>query len=193
MLDSFPAPGSFSNDLAWDGRFLWVAEAQGERLYKLDVGTPLTPRSQGFWGHQCSDNGFRQYTSAEMDGLLSEVEVQSDAFSECAEATCDRFLDGGPNNDMREKALLQLLAAWLNIVTDRLPLDAPIDLGGLTRAATVGEAIAEAESVVCDAGAKRGELETAKDIVEALVVVDNDFDLGADGTTSPCRPEPPAR
>ncbi|HET6278340.1 MAG TPA: hypothetical protein VFG08_06125 [Candidatus Polarisedimenticolia bacterium] len=185
VLDSFPAPGTFSNDLAWDGRFLWVAEAQGERLYKLDVGTPLTPRSQGFWGHQCSDNGFRQYTAAEMDGLLSEVEVQSDAFSECAEATCELFADVGPQNDMREKTLIQLLAAWLNIVTDRLPLDAPIDLGGLSSAATVGEAIAEAESVVCDANAKRGDLETAKDVIESLVVVDNDFDLGANSTIVP--------
>ena len=177
VLDSFPAPGSFSNDLAWDGRFLWVAERQNERLFKIDVGVPLLPRSQGFWKHQCSDNGFHHYSDAELAGLLSEVELQSGAFSECAEATCELLSTTGSKKDMRLKALIQLLATWLNVVSDRQPLDTAIDLGPLTDAGTVGEAIAEVEDAVCDPEANRGELGTAKDIAEALIFLGHDFDL----------------
>ena len=177
VLDSFPAPGSFSNDLAWDGRFLWVAETQNEQLFQLDVGTPLLSRSQGFWKHQCSDNGFHHYSDAELAELFSEVELQSGAFSECAELSCDIFFAEGSKKDMLPKALSQLLAVWLNVVSGRQSLDTVIDLGDLTDAESVGEAIDEVESVICDAEATRGELGNAKDIAEAIIFLNHDFDI----------------
>ena len=69
---------------------------------------------------------------------------------------------------MRPKALRELLALWLNVVTGRLPTTTSIDQAALTEATTVAEAIAEVEATVCDPAAKRVDLETAKDLAEAL-------------------------
>ena len=35
VVDSFPAPGSQTRGLAWDGSFLWNADA-GDTVYQLD-------------------------------------------------------------------------------------------------------------------------------------------------------------
>lgn len=177
VLDSFPAPGTFPNDLAWDGRYLWVAETRNERLFKIDVGLPDLPRSHGFWKHQCSENGFHHYSDAEMADFFNEVESQSGAFSECAEATCELLSTKGPKNDMRLKASIQLLATWLNVVSGRQPLATAIDLGDLTDAGTVGEAIDEAEAAICDPEARKNELANAKNIAESLIFLGDDFDL----------------
>lgn len=36
IVDSFPAPGSESRGLAWDGEYLWCADAGVDSVYKLD-------------------------------------------------------------------------------------------------------------------------------------------------------------
>jgi hypothetical protein len=178
VLDQFPAPGNLTNDLAWDGRYLWAIEAAADRLYKFDVGVPLLPRSQGFWTHQCSDNGFQQVSAAELDALFADIESQSAAFPECAALGCGRFEKSGPKNDILPKALTHLQVAWLNVVSDRLISGTAIDLAGLTGAATVGEALDEVEAAVCDRSSSRADLALAKDIAEALSNSTVDFDLG---------------
>ena len=69
---------------------------------------------------------------------------------------------------MRPKALRELLALWLNVVTGRLLASTSIDFPDLTEATTVSDAIAEVEAAICDSDASRAELETAKDLAGAL-------------------------
>ena len=48
ILDSFPSPGSFPNDLAWDGQFLWVLDNGTDLLYQYDVNGTTLIFSGGF-------------------------------------------------------------------------------------------------------------------------------------------------
>jgi len=187
VLDQFPAPGNLTNDLAWDGRFLWMIENAADMIYQFDVGVPLLPRSQGFWMHQCSGDGFQQVSTAELDALFADIEAQSAVFPECGAAGCGLFGKIGPKNAMLPKALTHLQVAWLNLVSDRLNPDAAIDFAGLTGAATVGEALDEVEAAVCDPESSRRELEQAQDIAEALSNTTVDFDLGNTASIVPVR------
>jgi len=36
IVDEFPAPGPESRGLAWDGHYLWCADASTDKIYKLD-------------------------------------------------------------------------------------------------------------------------------------------------------------
>lgn len=37
IVDSFPSPGSEPRGLAWDGEYLWCADAGTDSVYKLDI------------------------------------------------------------------------------------------------------------------------------------------------------------
>ena len=37
IIDSFPSPGSEPRGLAWDGEYLWCADAGTDSVYKLDI------------------------------------------------------------------------------------------------------------------------------------------------------------
>lgn len=37
IVDSFPSPGSEPRGLAWDGEYLWCADASTDSVYKLDI------------------------------------------------------------------------------------------------------------------------------------------------------------
>ena len=39
LVDSFPCPGSEPRGLAWDGEYLWCADAGTDSVYKLDGST----------------------------------------------------------------------------------------------------------------------------------------------------------
>ncbi|MHA1169270.1 MAG: OmpL47-type beta-barrel domain-containing protein, partial [Candidatus Hodarchaeales archaeon] len=39
VLDSFEAPGTWPTGLAWDGQFLWNADSQEDRVYKINITT----------------------------------------------------------------------------------------------------------------------------------------------------------
>jgi len=137
------------------------------------------PRSAGFWMHQCSSQGFHQVSPQALTYLFDNVEARSGAFTECAPIGCDVLQS---QNQMRQKAERQTLALWLNVVSGWLFTNARIDLPKLTDATTVDEAIAEIEATLCDAQAKRSELEAAKDIAEALNRGVEDMELAS---TSP--------
>lgn len=62
VVDSFPAPGSQTRGLAWDGSFLWNADA-GDTVYRIDPagGTELLsfyfPIDSAFGGITWSSDG----------------------------------------------------------------------------------------------------------------------------------------
>ncbi len=39
LVDSFPSPGSEPRGLAWDGEYLWCADAQTDSVYQLSSST----------------------------------------------------------------------------------------------------------------------------------------------------------
>jgi hypothetical protein len=135
------------------------------------------PRGTGFWEHQCSGLGFTQLTSAEMQWLFDQVADAAPALPECAPAACATLRVDAPRNDMRLKAERSLLGLWLNLMTGRVTRGRPIDQPALTDAATVGEALAEVESTICDPYASRGDLAAAKEIVEAINNQGQDMEL----------------
>ena len=62
----------------------------------------------------------------------------------------------------------------MRLVSGRLTNGRPVDLGGLTSAATVGATVAEIETTICTPGAARRDLVHAKALAEAL----NDLGVG---------------
>jgi hypothetical protein len=138
---------------------------------------PQEPRSAGFWGHQCSDLGYTQVTPEELDAFFADIEGKSAAFTECADVGCYVVNPAPPRSQMREKAERQAISLWLNVVSGRLPLGTIVDLAPLSSASSVGEAIMEVEGTLCDAGAKKPELELAKDIAESLNLGGVDMEL----------------
>ncbi len=137
------------------------------------------PRGAGFWTHQCSDKGFRQVGSEELQALFAKVADASSVFPECAPIGCAALDPTVPKNDIRARAQQALLDVWLNPVSGRLTRGRPIDLPDLTSAATVGEAIGQLETTVCDPDATRSQLGNAKDLAEALNGSPDDMELAA--------------
>jgi len=37
IVNSFPTPGNVARGLAWDGTYLWCADATDDKVYKLDA------------------------------------------------------------------------------------------------------------------------------------------------------------
>ena len=101
---------------------------------------------------------------------------------------CDVLQFTPPQNKMRPKTERQLLALQLNVASGRLPSDTPINLPALTSATTVGDAIAEIETTLCDSGAAQSDLETAKDIAEALNIDGEDMELASLTSSLTARP-----
>jgi len=135
------------------------------------------PRGAGFWAHQCSDKGYLQVSASELQALFAMISDASSAFPECAPISCDFLQPQNPKNDMRARAQQGLLDVWLNVTSGRLTRGRPIDLAGLTTATTVGEALSQLETIVCDPTATRSDLGNAKDIAEALNGSADDLEL----------------
>jgi hypothetical protein len=138
-----------------------------------------TPRGKGFWAHQCSDKGFKQINSSDLQALLDTVADTSSVFPELAPAGCEFLQPQNPQNDMRARAQQELLALWLNLASGRITRARPIDLAGLTQAATVTEALSEIELTVSDPLATHADLANAKDVAEAINGGSDDLELVA--------------
>ena len=103
-----------------------------------------------------------------MEGFLSKVREQSEAFPECADATCATFWTNGKRDPRRFAAARELLAVWLNVVSGRLPSSSPVNLPGLTTATTVSGAIHEIEGILCNPSASSADLKAAEELARAL-------------------------
>jgi hypothetical protein len=180
---SFLSPTDINNAMQVVGRGVFHGEVNWFRMTIVSALPTGEPRGFGFWRHQCSGAGFQEVRAEEVEALFGEVSIASSVFPECASIGCESFLFDPPNNEMRPQTERHLLTLWLNVASDRLRLTTPIDLPGLTDALTVGEAIIEIESTVCDSTASRSELERSKDIAEAINAGEEDMELVGEVTS----------
>jgi hypothetical protein len=99
---------------------------------------------------------------------IDEIAAQSAVFPDVStkEEVC-AILNPDDKSDMLLKAKLQLMALWLNVVSGKLSMSTQLDLPELTNSTTVGDAIAEIESIILTSTDKN-ELERAKDIADMI-------------------------
>jgi hypothetical protein len=144
-----------------------VARPQGPAC---DIGAFEFSQSRDtvFWLQQCRQNNSAEYSPDRMSEFFAAINEKSDAFPECAAASCAALEPGSPRNSWKDKAARELLSVWLNLASGRLTNGRPINLIGLTTSATVGTAVVEVERTVCNTGSTRQDLAHAKDIAEAL-------------------------
>ena len=189
--------GSYSIPLyipaEWEGRILQFGFLNATSYYAPsgnvydNIGFRPEERSAGFWKHQCRDNGFTEVSQQELNDLLNDVA----ASTSCLPASCSVLDFTPPANSMREKAERQALTTALNLASGRLFETTPVDLTGLSSATRVGQAIDEIETTLCDSGASQSDLETAKDIAEALS--NGGVDMGLVSETARLRVKPGER
>lgn len=171
---TFSIDGPFGQPTLWDIDQDGVAEivlsAWGGLVYVIDQAPPpnFNPRSKGYWKHQCSVDEPKENHPGITDEFAVAISENSTVFSsiQSREDICDVLLSK-PGSNMTGKALQQLMALWLNIVSGYVDPAAGIDLGNLTSAGTVAEAVAEIEYILLNSHDK-GELERAKDIADKL-------------------------
>jgi hypothetical protein len=187
-IDRIP-PASCVDDegIALGGDQRGVVRPQGAAC---DIGAFefSAPRGAGFWAHQCSNQAFHQIAAADLQAWLAEIADASSVFPECAPIACEFLLPQVPHNDLRARAQQELLGVRLNLASGRLTWNRPISLAGLTDAATVGDALSELETTVCDPLATRSELGNAKDLAEALDGGPDDMELAAQEGSITVRP-----
>ena len=124
----------------------------------------IPPEDVTFWMHQCRDKKFAIYGEAELNELFSAINDKSDAFPECALATCALLEPDGAQSSWKSKAARELLAVWLNLASGRLTKGRPVELQGLSNATSVGVAVVEIEAAICDPNATKQQLQRVRDI-----------------------------
>ncbi|MFQ6127699.1 MAG: FG-GAP-like repeat-containing protein [Thermoplasmata archaeon] len=157
-------------DLDQDGIAEIVVSARGGKVYVLEQTPParFSPRTIGYWKHQCRIGEPREEHPGITDQFVSAIAANSSVFSgiRSKEEICDTLLSN-PKSNMTGKALKQLMALWLNVVSGHVDSSVEIDLGNLTSASTVEEAIAEIEAILLYS-TQKSELERAKNIADSL-------------------------
>ncbi|MFQ5762058.1 MAG: FG-GAP-like repeat-containing protein [Candidatus Bathyarchaeia archaeon] len=157
-------------DIDRDGVAEIVLSAGGGLVYVLEQAPEpnFAPRTIGYWKHQCKVEEPKENHPGITDEFVSAIAENSSVFAgvQSHEEVCDILLSN-PKSNMTGKALRQLMALWLNIVSGIVDTRAGIDLGNLSSARTVGEAIAEIEDILLHSSEK-SEVERAKDIADAL-------------------------
>jgi hypothetical protein len=127
-------------------------------------------RGMGYWKHQVHmllKGRVHDYTEADLVDFLDTIHDGWDYFDDIftLEDMKDVFT---ANSCMADRAAKHLLALKLNVVSGKLYEGALIDLGELSDAATVGEAVLDCESILFDINSTNEDYERAKDIAEML-------------------------
>lgn len=141
-----------------------VAPAIEEYNYNI---YQVEPRTHGYWKHQCNIEEPKGDHVGIQQEFIDAISQQSQVFSGISTKDEVEAYLTYKGNDMREKAKLQLIALWLNVVSGMLPPQTEIDLPQLTTSKTVQEAIDEIEHIILTSNDK-DELERVKDIADML-------------------------
>jgi uncharacterized protein (DUF2141 family) len=124
------------------------------------------PGGVGYWKREFHQLGNPDFTISDLDALVDRINDDSAVFAN-AKSPDESLLRIGYKT-MRERAEQQLAALWLNSASGLLPPCTPVDLGSLSTAATAGEALLEADTIVGYRKASDSDLERAKKIADAL-------------------------
>lgn len=157
-------------DLDQDGKAEIVVSGGGGKVYVIEQSPPprFEPRTIGYWKHQCNIEDPKKEHPGITDDFVSAIAADSLVFSyiQSKDDVCE-ILWSKTKSDMMGKALKQLMALWLNVVSGYVDESAEIDLPDLTSAKTVGEAISEIEDILLNSYDK-DDLERAKNIADTL-------------------------
>jgi hypothetical protein len=131
-------------------------------------------RTIGFWKHQFNTamgykNGHNHIPYETLMYYIGEISSQStvEEFQELSNLVdALAILELRGKHTMREKALQQTLATWLNFVSDG-DQDVDTDCDGIEDM-LLSEALAFIESILTDPGATHEELELAKDMADCI-------------------------
>ena len=149
-------------------------------LPKLVTGTDECTRSQGFWKHQFSGQGKEHIDNATLQAYLEVVNFASAVFSESVPASTlaeAKLVIKARGSGTRAKAQAQLLAAWLNFANGAVERDEAVPLDDDDDGAPTlpfHELISQAETILLDLDASRRDLKQAKDLAEAVNLLDED-------------------
>ena len=191
--DPFPSPGPFFPFSASDTASVTFADpgvytvrvdvtdddggSDFDDLPKLVTGNGDCAYSQGFWRHQFRGRGKPHFDTATLQAYLDLVNFASGLFSEQVAAAIPAEAQAvfAPGGSFYDKAVRQALAAWLNWASGGVAWDEPIDLDGdLVPDVQFSALIAMVEAILLDPGASRADIELAKDLAEAVNLLDED-------------------
>jgi hypothetical protein len=147
---------------------------------KLVTGAEACSLSQGFWKHQFSGQGKEHIDDATLQAYLQLVNFASRVFSESVPASTlaeAKLVMKARGSGTRAKAQAQLLAAWLNFANGAVGRDQAVPLDDDDDGAPTlpfHELIAQAETILLDLDASRRDLKHAKDLAEAVNLLDED-------------------
>ncbi|HLC05890.1 MAG TPA: hypothetical protein VJK02_22875 [Anaerolineales bacterium] len=132
--------------------------------------------SQGFWKHQFSGQGNQQVDNDTLQAYLAIVNHASGLFSEATPlnslAEASTVMDA-KGSGMRPKAQAQLLAAWLNFAHGSVGWDELVDTDrDGTGDTAFSEVVSDAEVILHNPNANQQELVRAKDLAEAVNLLD---------------------
>jgi len=197
--DPFPSPhGTFpfsANDTASvifanPGVFLvWIEATDDdggsdlEALSKLVTGAGECAYSHGFWRHQFADLGKKHFDLPTLQAFLDLIDFASAVFSEevVASTPADAQAIFAPGGSKREKAAREAFAAWLNWASGGVAWDEGIDTDGdMTADTPFFMVIAEVEAILLDPYAPNSDLVYAKDLAEAVNLLDAENPACAD-------------
>lgn len=132
------------------------------------VSVQSRARTIGYWNHQCGvEEPYGNHTGI-LGRWISEIANGSILFSHIStkEEVCS-ILSIMDHSDMTQKAMQQLMALWLNLVSGKLQNDSFINLPELTENNTLADIIEEIEHIVLNIHDKE-EMERTKDIADSI-------------------------
>lgn len=135
-----------------------------------DRTTSCEPRTIGYWKQPCLGH-YNHETVQSMLMHLQGVHQMTDVFDWIPAGDYPWIcmtLDPHQPATMKERAEQQMLATWFNVVTGKIFLDTEIDLGNVSNATTVKDALNEAASIL------DSDPERAKTIADLINNIEND-------------------
>lgn len=134
------------------------------------TGTAEMTEGMGWWHHHYSGNGMQQMDETTLQAYLDIVNAVSSVFSESTSlansADAVAVLTQG-GSDPLDRALTDLLTAWLHFASGAVAVDAEVQLMGLETLPFLA-AMFEIEAIVSNPAATRSELQYAEDLARRV-------------------------
>ena len=115
---------------------------------ELELENNCAPRTIGYWKQACKGH-FNHETEESLMNYLELIKEETDVFDDVKtfEDVCNT-LDLKGSSTMLQRAKQQLLALWMNVVSEKIHLSTIIDISPLSNYQTVQAAINKIEEFV---------------------------------------------